>query len=154
MNKIAVLSLSLVLILAAACKREAATTSEQSIEQTPAKEKKNTPANARIAGGLQKMSVSQLEALLRAGADIPIIDVRTPAEIAQGKIAGAIEMDFEAPDFEQKLQDLDRDRSYIVYCAAGGRSNSAGELMVQKGFANVFNLQGGYDAWIKHTAKK
>jgi len=89
----------------------------------------------------------------RAGVEVPIIDVRTPKEIADGKIPNAIEINYEADDFEEKLEGLDKNVTYIVYCEAGGRSSNAAELMAKKGFKNVYNLEGGYKAWVEQSAK-
>ena len=57
------------------------------------------------------------------------LDVRTPGEIARGKIAGAVEMDFHAPDFQQQFARLDKDKTYLVYCASGVRSRSNCQMM-------------------------
>ncbi len=79
--------------------------------------------------------------------DVVILDVRTPQETAQGKIQGAIEMDFNSPAFESKVQALDKNKTYLVYCAVGGRSASACNTMAAKGFKQLYNLKGGYNAW-------
>jgi rhodanese-related sulfurtransferase len=76
-----------------------------------------------------------------------ILDVRTNEEVARGIIKGAIQLDFMAPDFEQSLQKLDKTKPIFVYCAVGGRSGQTVELMQQLGFQEVYNLQGGLDAW-------
>ena len=79
--------------------------------------------------------------------EVILLDVRTPREIAAGKIDGAVELDFNAPDFADRIADLDRAPTYLVYCAAGGRSNKACQLMADEGFERVYNLDGGFTAW-------
>lgn len=79
-----------------------------------------------------------------------LLDVRTPEEAAGGIIPGAIVMDFNAPDFKAKVSKLDKDKTYFVYCKVGGRSGQATELMGNKGFKKVFNLKGGYMAWVEN----
>lgn len=113
----------------------------------------STKKHPAAAGNVLQLSVSQFEKMRRAGIEVPIIDVRTPKEIADGKIPNALEMDYEADDFEEKLEELDKNVTYIVYCEAGGRSSNAAELMAKKGFKNVYNLDGGYLAWIEQSAK-
>ncbi|THH36462.1 rhodanese-like domain-containing protein [Neolewinella litorea] len=81
------------------------------------------------------------------GENVVVLDVRTPGEIRDGKIDGALELDFRDPQFATKLAELDRDPTYLVYCAVGGRSNQACELMTEAGFQKVYNLDGGYTAW-------
>lgn len=79
--------------------------------------------------------------------NIVILDVRTPEETAEGKIAGAIEIDYRNDSFEQKIAELDKDKTYLVYCRSGGRSLSACEHMASQDFKNLNNLLGGYTAW-------
>lgn len=76
-----------------------------------------------------------------------LLDVRTPQETSQAVIQGATLLDFKAADFEQQLAGLDKSKTYFVYCAAGGRSAKAGELMKEKGFTTVYTLEGGINAW-------
>ena len=79
--------------------------------------------------------------------DVVVLDVRTPGETAGGTIKGAVEMDFRDPAFRTKMAELDKDKTYLVYCASGGRSNSACEMMSEAGFGKLYNLAGGYTAW-------
>lgn len=78
---------------------------------------------------------------------IVLLDVRTPEEIALGKINDAIEIDYSSDDFQDKLTKLDKNLEYIVYCAAGGRSAKAVSAMQQMGFSKVHNLTSGYTGW-------
>ncbi len=76
-----------------------------------------------------------------------VLDVRTPAEFAQGHIPGAALIDFKAPDFKAQVAKLDRSKIYLVHCAVGGRSAKAVEVMHELGFERLFNLEGGMKAW-------
>mgnify|MGYP000158924377 FL=1 len=75
-----------------------------------------------------------------------ILDVRTPAEISKGKIAGALEMNF-YENFSEATSNLDESKEIFVYCAAGGRSAKASELLSERGFPKVYNILGGFSAW-------
>lgn len=79
-----------------------------------------------------------------------IIDVRTPEEYNSGHIPGAINIDYSSEEFESLIGDIDRDTKLVIYCAAGGRSGSALDKMDLMGFNHVFNLEGGYNAWIRN----
>lgn len=79
--------------------------------------------------------------------NVVILDVRTPEEIAEGKVEGAIEIDYKADDFSEKIDALDRDKTYLVYCRSGGRSSRSCMEMAEKGFEDVYNLMGGYMGW-------
>lgn len=76
-----------------------------------------------------------------------LIDVRTASEQSKGMINGAIAMDIFADDFEARIDQLDKNKTYYVYCAAGGRSGEATEMMHKKGFKHVVDLDGGIKAW-------
>ncbi len=79
--------------------------------------------------------------------DVVILDVRTPGETAAGTIEGAVEMDYRDPSFSTKVAELDKDKTYLVYCAVGGRSGGACAMLSEAGFGKVYNLAGGYTAW-------
>lgn len=81
------------------------------------------------------------------GENTVLLDVRTPGEIAKGKIEGALEMDFRAPDFADQIKQLDPDKTYLIYCASGGRSGKTCGMLNEVGFDKVYNLKGGYSAW-------
>lgn len=76
-----------------------------------------------------------------------VIDVRTPAEFGEGHLEGAVNIDFYAPNFRERLDTLERDRTYVIYCKKGGRGAKAMDLMRQAGFSRIYNVSGGYDTW-------
>lgn len=76
-----------------------------------------------------------------------VVDVRTDGEVAQGVIENAIQIDFNGQNFELNLDKLDKNKPTFLYCASGGRSGSASKIMVEKGFKQVYNLNGGINAW-------
>lgn len=78
-----------------------------------------------------------------------LVDVRTADEYGLGYIPGALNIDFRSPDFEQRIDSLDKSRTYLLYCAAGSRSSKAADLMKSKGFESVLTLEGGVEAWAK-----
>ncbi len=96
------------------------------------------------------VSVKEAAVLLRAHAEDPsfvVLDVRTPAEHAQGRIHGSVNLDFNAPDFKDKAAALDKDKTYLLHCAKGGRSAKGARLMRESGFKSVLNMEGGLGAW-------
>lgn len=77
-----------------------------------------------------------------------LIDLRTDDELQRkGKIPGAMQIDWFAKDSEAKIGKLDKKKTYLVYCAGGGRSGECAELMKSLGFKEVVNLQTGFDDW-------
>jgi len=80
---------------------------------------------------------------------ISVLDVRTEEEYKNGHIAGSMNIDIQSPNFEEKINSLNKDAQYVVYCMSGGRSSRAVSLMEQSGFSQVKNLEGGITAWGK-----
>ena len=76
-----------------------------------------------------------------------ILDVRTPGEVAQGKIAGAVVIDFYQQDFLDQASKISKDQEIYIYCAVGARSEEAARMLVQQGYTKVYHLQGGIQSW-------
>ena len=81
--------------------------------------------------------------------DFQIIDVRTPHEYSLGHIMGAVNIDFSDPAFEDRIGELDRSGTYLIYCASGNRSGQALTVMEELDFMTVYNLEGGIAAWTR-----
>ncbi len=88
-------------------------------------------------------------AKLTADKKAVVLDVRTPKEYEAGHVAGAKLIDFNAADFEKKLAALDKGKTYLVHCAAGGRSTKSLEVFKKLEFKSVVHLDGGFKAWEK-----
>jgi phage shock protein E len=86
---------------------------------------------------------------LRADKKAVVLDVRTPEEYSAGHIAGSTNIDFNADDFDKKISKLDKDKTYLVHCAAGGRSARACSKLDKLKFEHLYNLEGGMGAWEK-----
>jgi rhodanese-related sulfurtransferase len=76
-----------------------------------------------------------------------ILDVRTDREYNEGYIDGCKLVDFQKPDFAQKVQALNPDQTYLIYCRSGMRSLNAAKMMINFGFTDVYNIVGGIMAW-------
>lgn len=85
--------------------------------------------------------------------DVVILDVRTPQEFQGGHIPNALLIDYNSGYFADQAEKLDRDKTYLVYCAVGGRSSKASQILIDKGFKNVYNLQNGFSKWDGEVAK-
>jgi molybdopterin/thiamine biosynthesis adenylyltransferase/rhodanese-related sulfurtransferase len=91
------------------------------------------------------ISVQELKRKLDAREPIQLLDVREPfeSEIAQIDQAQLIPL----RDLPQRVDELDRGAYTVVHCHTGMRSAQAVQLLRGAGFTNVFNLEGGIDAW-------
>ena len=67
----------------------------------------------------------------------------TPEEFAEGHLEGAVNIDVQADDFADRVGELARDETYVVYCATGNRATGAVETMAELGFDDAVN-GGGY----------
>lgn len=86
-------------------------------------------------------------AKLRSQKDTVVLDVRTAAEHAEGHLKGAVLLNYRSPDFLEQVAKLDKDKTYLVHCAAGSRSARACTKMEGLGFRHLVNLEGGIAAW-------
>jgi len=84
---------------------------------------------------------------LQEKGNLQLIDVRTPEEVNQGMIQGALNIDFRSPDFKKKIAQLNKDQPIAVYCGAGGRSGKTSDLLLTLGFKEIYDLTGGYSQW-------
>jgi rhodanese-related sulfurtransferase len=100
------------------------------------------------AAVVQPIEPAAAEKLMGERDDLQILDVRTPEEIAGGVIGQPTKINWYDDDFASEAEAaLDKARPVIVYCKAGGRSAQAADLLVQKGYTQVYNLQGGFTRW-------
>ena len=116
-----------------------------------AQEKSSKPVAEKNAPlKIQNVKPEQFDALRKADTNSTVVlDVRTTKEYREGHIPGSVMIDFNADDFEQQVAKLDKDKTYLVHCAAGGRSARACKKMEQLGFKKLYNLEGGMGAWEK-----
>jgi rhodanese-related sulfurtransferase/thioredoxin-related protein len=76
-----------------------------------------------------------------------ILDVRTPKEFQAGHLPKAVNIDVNAADFDDRIKALDKDKTYLVHCAAGIRSAKACEKLGRLEFSHLYNLPGGFKEW-------
>jgi len=82
-----------------------------------------------------------------------LVDVRTTSEIKQGYIKNAIFINFYDDDFNEQISMLDKNKPTIIYCQKGGRSLKTCQIMLDMGFSEVYNLEGGAYGWFMHGKK-
>lgn len=95
---------------------------------------------------VQNVDVKTFESLIEK-ANTQLIDVRTTREYQEGHIEGCSLHNIRNSDFEANMEKLDKSKPVLVYCKSGGRSARAADILIQKGFTQVYNLEGGFMAW-------
>ena len=99
---------------------------------------------------IEDITPQEASALIQENQDNPdfvIIDVRTPEEFAEGHIKDAINIDFYSETFEDELDILDKNKTYLIYCRSGRRSASALAIMEELNFREAHNMTGGMIQW-------
>ena len=76
-----------------------------------------------------------------------ILDVRTPQEYDPEHISGAMNVDYSSYSFRTNLNQLDKAKTYLIYCRSGRRSGLALDVMRELGFSEVYDISGGIVAW-------
>ena len=100
--------------------------------------------NPNEGNSVSSLSVQELQALIRAGEEFELIDVRSPEERELAVIEGSRLLD---RNTTAELEKLPADRRVIFYCHTGQRSQVAAQAFASNGHPNVYNLMGGIDAW-------
>lgn len=98
------------------------------------------------ASATPKLSIEEF-AVKAAEPNVIVLDVRTPGEFAQGRLANAINVDFQSGYFEEEVSKLDKNATYAVYCRSGNRSGEAVKVMENLGFTDMYDMNGGVIDW-------
>jgi rhodanese-related sulfurtransferase len=105
--------------------------------------KKKMPSALNL-NGFRILTVIELQALMKQGG-IRLLDVRTDAEVARGKIPQGESLPLHL--LPVRLGGMDKNATVVFYCQMGGRSGQAAAFAAASGFTDVYNLQGGISAW-------
>lgn len=97
---------------------------------------------------INEIDSESLQGRLKDGDDLLLVDIRTPAELAQGMIPGASELPMHM--IPLRMSELPADRDLVLYCRSGARSYQACHYLMQQGYDRVINLRGGIIAWVRH----
>jgi membrane protein DedA with SNARE-associated domain/rhodanese-related sulfurtransferase len=94
-----------------------------------------------------RITATELRAMLAAGEDVVVVDVRTALESETDAVPGALRIPLE--DLEARHGDIPRDRDIVLFCSCPNEASSArAALLLQKcGVVRVRPLYGGVDAW-------
>ncbi len=156
MNKIVFSSL-IILVSICACgqnkSQPTANDSENAKNKNEGKMVFSTPETQNEYKKTEVKKVTVAEAIALAKQGYQFVDLRTPKEIAEGKIEGALEMDVKSPRFIIDAKNLDSESKLILYCQSGTRSSLAAKLFSEIQFPNVVDMTGGYSAWVDYNNK-
>lgn len=100
---------------------------------------------------VKNLSADLFERKISENAENILIDVRTKEEFVELRLPNSILIDIYQPDFFEKIEKLDKSKTYYVYCRSGSRSYTACQQMISMGFANLYNLENGIINWEGET---
>jgi len=108
-------------------------------------------SNTNVLGAVSVFSditPEQFNQALNSGR-FTLIDIRTIDEYNAGHLKNAKQSDYyQTQAFSNYLDSLDKNARYLIYCRTGKRSAASLQIMQEKGFTNVYDLAGGYNAWV------
>ena len=93
------------------------------------------------------LSPDEFERKISTNKEIELLDVRTPEEYGEGHLANSKNLNYKDADFRQQVNKLDKNKPVYVYCLSGGRSGAAAKMLAESGFAEVYDMKGGYMKW-------
>lgn len=97
----------------------------------------------------KNLTSGQFEQLIK-DTNIQLVDVRTLAEHMEGHIPGSLNINVQDKEFASCVDDLlDKNRPIALYCRSGRRSRKAAELLIEKGYQKVYNLDKGILNWME-----
>ena len=96
----------------------------------------------------KNISSRDAKTLLDANKNAYLLDVRTPQEYSQGKLAGSVLIP--VSEFERRISEVPRNRPIVVYCAVGSRSRSVANFLSQQGYKDVYNMTDGIVGWYRN----
>ena len=96
--------------------------------------------------GFRNITITELQEMMKQG-DLLLLDVRTDAEVARGKIPQGDPLPLHL--LPMRLPGMDKHATTVFYCQTGGRSAQAAAFAAANGFTDAYNLQGGILAWAR-----
>ena len=100
-----------------------------------------------VRDDVRYVTPAQAHEILEENPDIVVLDVRTGKEFKEDHIKGAVNMNYFSLNFKKHLKTLDSNKTYLLHCAVGGRSQKAIKTMNQVGIVNIIHMDYGLNRW-------
>lgn len=104
--------------------------------------------SAQVWGAEKNISARDAKALLGRNKNVYLLDVRTPQEYSQGKLAGSVLIPI--GEFERRIGEVPKNRTIVVYCAVGSRSKPVAGFLSRQGYRDVYNMTDGIVGWYRN----
>lgn len=140
MNYLETLFICILILFITAC-------SNSESDQTTKSNQSSSQSTISETVGLRDVSISDLNDAIQSKNDFLILDVRTPEEVALGRIPNSKNIDVHDSSFIEVAAKLDPTQTVYVYCKSGKRSAIASEKLSKLGFTDIRNVTGGFLDW-------
>lgn len=90
--------------------------------------------------GYKNINLKKAIKTINTSTNLILLDVRTAEEYSSGYIPNSINIDVLSSDFKSKIDLLDKNKEYLIYCRSGNRSTIASSIMATNGFIKIYNL--------------
>lgn len=90
--------------------------------------------------GYKNINLKKAVKTINTSTNLILLDVRTAEEYSSGYIPNSINIDVLSSDFKSKIELLDKNKEYLIYCRSGNRSTIASSIMATNGFIEIYNL--------------
>ena len=95
-----------------------------------------------------RLSAQEFENAITTSDTVQVLDVRTHSEYTSSHLKNALLADWrDEKEFDRRISFIDKNKPVYVYCLGGGRSAEAAQKMRASGYNNVYELDGGINAW-------
>ncbi len=100
---------------------------------------------------LQYIDKENLQGLIKENKDLVIIDVLSPKSYAENHIKGAVNIPYNKISEEKVLEQLDKNKTYVLYCANKRckASTGAAKILLKHGFRKVYDYENGLAEWME-----
>jgi rhodanese-related sulfurtransferase len=98
--------------------------------------------------GPREISSRDAKILLEKNRNVFLLDVRTPQENSQARLPGTVLIPIN--EIEQRIKEVPRNKTILVYCAVGSRSKSVAELLSRNGYKDVYTMTDGIVGWYRN----
>ncbi len=88
-----------------------------------------------------------LKIIEEIGSEITILDIRPKEEFDVEHIPGAVNLDYDGHEFQKKVETLNKNNDYLIYCHSGVRGGYFMDKMRTSGFKSAYNILGGFVGW-------
>lgn len=147
MRKFGLIAMTLSIIFAGGCRKQQTPPPFPTEALAPISATGTATPGGNTGGATLSLTAEQLRDMLDRKAPMVLVDVRRPEELkdALGKINGAINIPLS--ELPERYKELDPKQKIVLICRSGNRSTQAAKFLSEKGFKQVYNIEGGMVSW-------